>query len=278
MDEFDERENAERTGFGRPGYPQQYHAVRPRLPVAVADLLCQYARCQRPRLVVDLGCGTGLSTQVWIDRAETVVGIEPLAPMLALARASVRGANVRWLHGYAHDTRLADGAADIVVCSQSFHWMEPQTTLREAARILRDGGVFAAVDCDKPAVDWEVETIADRFSIRARAKRDELGIRVGADQARGWPKDGHLQQMRDSGWFDYVRGVFLHQAEAIAGERMVEETINVVVDFLPELTAAGIRAEEIGLDEFRDVCARRIGAAGRWFLGYQVRLGVRKAR
>lgn len=278
MDDFDERKNAERTGFGRPGYPEQYHAVRPRLPRAVADLLCQYARCQQPGVVVDLGCGTGLSTQVWIDRAEAVVGIEPLEAMLEIARANVRGANVRWLHGYAHDTGLPEGVADIVVCSQSFHWMEPQTTLREAARILRDRGVFAAVDCDKPAVDWEVETIADRFSIRARAKRDELGIRVGASCARGWPKDGHLQQMRDSRWFDYVRAVSLHQAESIAGERMVEETINVVVDFLPELTAAGVSAEEIGLDEFRAVCARRIGAAGQWFLGYQVRLGVRKSR
>lgn len=213
-----------------------------------------------------------------MGRAEAVVGIEPLEPMLEIARADVRGGNVRWLHVYAHDTGLPEATADIVVCSQSFHWMEPQATLREAARMLRDRGVFAAVDCDKPAVDWEVETAADQFSIRARAKRSELGIRVGADQARGWPKDGHLQQMRDSGWFDYVRAVSLHQVEAIAGERMVEETIKVVVDFLPELTAAGISAEEIGLDEFGAACDTRIGAAGRWFLGYQVRLGVRKSR
>src|SRR5207245_1378221 len=99
MDEFNERESAARTGFGRPGYPEQYHAVRPRLPRAVADLLCQYARCQRPWAVVDLGSGTGLSTQVWLDRAEAVVGIEPLEAMLEIARANVSGANVHWRQG-----------------------------------------------------------------------------------------------------------------------------------------------------------------------------------
>ena len=44
----------------------------------------------------------------------------------------------------------AHASADIVTCSQSFHWMEPEPTLAEIARILRPGGVFAAYDYDWP--------------------------------------------------------------------------------------------------------------------------------
>ena len=255
---FDAEENVERTGFGRPGFAEQYHAVRPYPPAVVVDLLTQYARCVRPRLVVDLGCGTGLSTQLWIDRAESVVGIEPLDAMLAVAREFIRADNVEWRRAFAHETGLADGSVDIAVCTQSFHWMEPQPTLREVARILRPGGVFATVDFGAPAVDWEVETAATRFYEKAHRRRDELGIRVGCNQARSWPKERHLQELRDSGWFEHVREIAVHKVETVSAQRLVEEFINHCVDFYPELQAAGVSEEEIGLDEFRRVAALRM--------------------
>ena len=99
---------------------------------------------ERPRLVVDLGSGTGLSTRVWADRAEEVVGIEPNARMAEQARLVTRAPNVRYVDSFAAETSLPAGAADIVTCSQAFHWMEPGAVLAEAARILRPGGVFAA--------------------------------------------------------------------------------------------------------------------------------------
>jgi len=45
-------------------------------------------------------------------------------------------------------TDLPDGCADIVTCSQSLHWMVPESTFAEVARILRPGGVFATYDYD----------------------------------------------------------------------------------------------------------------------------------
>ena len=35
---------------------------------------------------------------------------------------------------------------------QALHWMEPAPTFGEVARLLRPGGVFAALDCDWPPV------------------------------------------------------------------------------------------------------------------------------
>jgi len=63
------RENIELAGYARPGFAEQYDRVRPRIPGDLLELLCQFARVRTPSLVVDLGCGTGLSTEVWATRA-----------------------------------------------------------------------------------------------------------------------------------------------------------------------------------------------------------------
>ena len=69
--------------------------------------------------------------------------------------------------GLLQETGLPAGAADVVTCSQSFHWMEAEPTLAEAVRILRPGGVFAAYDYDwPPIVHWEVEAAFEELLVR----------------------------------------------------------------------------------------------------------------
>ena len=46
---------------------------------------------------------------------------------------------VEYREAFAQATGLEDGVADIVTCSQSLHWMDPQPTFAEAARVLRPG-------------------------------------------------------------------------------------------------------------------------------------------
>lgn len=98
------------------------------------------AQTERPGLVVDLGAGTGLSTRVWAGRADEVVGVDANPRMIERAHRMTRGPNIRFVEGFAAATGLPAGQADIVTCSQSFHWMEPEPVLVEAARMLRAGG------------------------------------------------------------------------------------------------------------------------------------------
>src|SRR5215208_3354063 len=79
------RHGLTRSGYDRPGFAERYDRYRPRPPLAVLDLLPPLAGVDRPRLVVDLGSGTGLSTRFWAERAEEVVGVEPNARMRAFA-------------------------------------------------------------------------------------------------------------------------------------------------------------------------------------------------
>ena len=63
------------------GEASMYDRTRPTPPPALLDLLTQLIHTPYPALVVDLGSGTGLSTAIWGERAQQVIGIEPNADM-----------------------------------------------------------------------------------------------------------------------------------------------------------------------------------------------------
>ena len=131
------------------GFADLYDTVRPVPPAALADVITRYSG-GRPQLVVDLGCGTGLSTRWAAGWSSEVIGVEPSADMRARAAAVTIEDNVRYIDGWSSSTSLPAGSADVVLAVQALHWMEPVSTFAEAARLLRPGGVFAALDCDWP--------------------------------------------------------------------------------------------------------------------------------
>jgi SAM-dependent methyltransferase len=258
-----------RSGYDRPGFAARYDSFRPRTPHALVEVLCRYARVERPALVVDLGCGTGLSTRIWSGVAEQVVGIEPNAAMLAAAEDAP---GVEYREAFAHDTHLAGGGADIVTCSQSLHWMEPEPTFAEVARILGPGGVFAAYDYDwPPVVDPELDEAFKAYQERRRQARQAHGIQRGADR---WAKEKHLERMRASGRFRFCRELVLHSIEEGNAQRIVGFTRSLG---LPVADVNDDELErELGVDALEEVARRVLGDRTVPFLfGYRIRVGIR---
>jgi SAM-dependent methyltransferase len=257
----------DRSGYERDGFAGGYDRFRPRPPRALLEVLCRYARVERPRLVVDLGCGTGLSTRAWSGIAERVVGVEPNPAMLAAAEPAP---GVEYREAYAHETGLTPASADVVTASQSLHWMEPGPTFAEAARILRAGGVFAAYDYDwRPAVDPDLDQALAAYQARRTEMRARRGIQQGADR---WPKHEHLERMRASGRFRFCREVVLHSVEDGNAERIGGLVRSLG---LPVAGEDDDLARELRIDELETVARRVLGDRTVPFLyGYRVRLGV----
>jgi SAM-dependent methyltransferase len=209
----------ERSGYLSEDFPGVYDRFRPSPPPAVLDVLTFLVGEDRPQLVVDLGCGTGLSTRALAERAGQVAGVEPNPRMIAHARAATREQNVRYVEAYANETGLGDGEADLVTAWQAFHWMEPQPALREAARILRDRGVFAACDYDvAPVVEPEVDSAFAALLRARREARERLALPAGS---ASWPKERHLDEIRASGRFRYAREVVAGGWWETDAERMI---------------------------------------------------------
>ena len=255
------------------GFANVYNQFRPHPPPALRTLLLQLAQTAAAHLVVDLGSGTGLSTRFWAAAATEVVGIEPSTDMRIMAAQQTTAPNVRYRNGYAHDTGLLDAAADIVTCSQSLHWMEPQATFIESARILRVGGVFAAYDCDWPPTTshWETDDAFMLLMARVHQLESEHGTAAGVQR---WLKHQHLDRMRASGCFRFTKEIFLHHIEMGNAQRLVGMARSQ--GGLMGLLKRGLTEAEIGLDALRTLAENRLGDEPKpWFFSYRVRIGIK---
>ena len=121
------------------GVAGHYDRFRPGPPEAAVDWYLPH----RVGRVVDLGAGTGALTRLLVDRADDVVAVEPDDRMRAVLAAEVPGA--RALPGSGEAMPVTDGCADAVIASTSWHWMDPDATLAEAARVLVPGGCLGAL-------------------------------------------------------------------------------------------------------------------------------------
>ena len=126
-----------------------YDRVRPGpAPAAVAWLLP--AACD---VVVDLGAGTGLLARALTGRAGHVIAVEPDDRMRAVLAA--RSPGVEALAGRGEAIPLPDAAADAVLISSAWHWMDPGRAIPEIARVLRDGGRFGVLWTGRdPSTPW----------------------------------------------------------------------------------------------------------------------------
>jgi SAM-dependent methyltransferase len=260
------RRQIQEAGYDRQGFAADYDRWRPRPPEALLELLPPLAGVVRPKLVIDLGSGTGLSTRAWAGRADEVVGVEPREEMRAFAEQATDASNVTYLGGSSFETGLADGCADVVTAAQSLHWMEPGRVFPEVGRILRPGGVFCAYNyfvLQTPL--WEPEAAFESLLARKRELRAELGL---DSEPRVEPSAALLA---DSGVFRRTRELVLHSLEHGDGERLVgfalsEGSTRTLLDTVTE--------EDVGLDRLRAV-ASTVRHPIPWWIGYRAWLGLK---
>ena len=132
---------------------------------------------------LDVGAGTGALTRVLAGRADRVIAVEPDARMLeVLAQRSPRIPAVR---GWAEALPLRSGSVGAVTISSAWHWMDPERTVDETARVLRPGGVLGVIwnGADR-SVDWVTELLGARDPSpgdrRDRGSRHRFELPAGA--------------------------------------------------------------------------------------------------
>ncbi|MQY04650.1 class I SAM-dependent methyltransferase [Actinomadura macrotermitis] len=123
--------------------PERYDRTRPSYPAALVDRIT----ANRTGLdVVDVGCGTGISSRLFQAAGCTVLGVEPDARMAEFARRRGLAAEVATFETWEPSGRTFDA----VVSGQSWHWLDAAAGAAKAAQVLRPGG--------RLAVFWNAET------------------------------------------------------------------------------------------------------------------------
>ena len=254
------------------GFADLYDRVRPKPPEVLGSILKRLAQTNIPDLIVDLGSGTGLSTRYWADQARAVIGIEPSADMRRQAEAQTNARNITFREGFSHQTGLPDHCAQIITCSQALHWMEPQPTFDEAARILVPGGVFAAFDYDWPPETGSWEADAAYFECMRRVQKLLKNIKQDVP-VHQWEKDKHLSRMKASHCFRFANEIVLHQLDPGNADRFVG--ILLSQGSVQTLFKGGTTEEQIGIDTFRQTVYRYLGEENQpWTWSCRLRFGI----
>lgn len=103
----------------------------------------------RKRVVLDLGCGPGISARAFraVAKDDVIVGLDLSARMLRHALKDDVEREIVWTRGDAHALPLADASVDVVT-GHSFLYLLPDRdrALAEIARVLRPEGRLILVE------------------------------------------------------------------------------------------------------------------------------------
>jgi ubiquinone/menaquinone biosynthesis C-methylase UbiE len=124
--------------FAYPTAAKRYASGRPFFhPLAIKkikEVCCENGRIDR---ALDVGCGTGQSTQALLEVAEEIVGLDSSAEMLSHA---IQHKRIRFVEGQAEQMLLANEEFGLITVGLAFHWFDQRKFLLEAQRLLRPGG------------------------------------------------------------------------------------------------------------------------------------------
>ena len=125
---------------------ENYVKSRPSYPPAVLGALWKDCGLTPESTVADIGSGTGLLAELFLQNGNAVYDVEPNAEM--------REAGERYLQSYprftsvvgtAEATTLPDDSAEFITAGQAFHWFDQAAAKREFQRISRPNGWVALV-------------------------------------------------------------------------------------------------------------------------------------
>ena len=135
------------------------------------DAYLSIVQGNRAGSVVDIGCGTGTFALLLAGAGLDVVGVDPAAAMLTVARRKVGAGLVRWVHGVAADlpAMQVDVATMTANVAQVFleddDWAE---TLTATHRAVRPGGAFV-FESRRPEreawLEWNPTDSFERFEV-----------------------------------------------------------------------------------------------------------------
>jgi len=125
---------------------ENYVKYRPSYPAEVLEVFRNEMGLTSESVIADIGSGTGISSQLFLDIGHVVYGVEPNAKMReAAAEFLAAYPNFYSIDGTSAKTNLFSVSVDIVIAAQAFHWFEPESTRNEFKRILRPRGWVALI-------------------------------------------------------------------------------------------------------------------------------------
>jgi SAM-dependent methyltransferase len=163
------------------GLADIYAKARPTYPDTAIDYILDICNLSTGSELADIGCGTGISSQLFTERGLHVIGVEPNFDMRQKACeliGSVSPGTLRLVDGTAEDTKLNDSSVQAIVCAQAFHWFKHELALQEFHRILKPEGWAVLIWNERDESDHFTRAYGDAF--RKLTEIDAIEVKHGA--------------------------------------------------------------------------------------------------
>lgn len=174
------------------GRVADYERYRTRYPAQVIDILSERCGLTREAQVADIGAGTGMLSELFLEYGNSVVAIEPNDEMRAGSeRLAQAWPGLLVKRGTAEATGLEDASVDYVVAGRAFHWFDPEPAKLEFKRILRPGGWVVLVtnsrvrDDSPQSLDYETLLREHGIDYKENRERYEIAPKINTFFAGG---------------------------------------------------------------------------------------------
>jgi SAM-dependent methyltransferase len=123
------------------GRAHVYRRYRSRYPREIIPLLQDKCGLTPESIVADIGAGTGMLAELFLENGNAVYAVEPNADMRdACEELTAQYPRLTCIDGTAEETRLPDDSIDLIAVGRAFHWFDHDKCRPEFLRILRPGG------------------------------------------------------------------------------------------------------------------------------------------
>ncbi len=158
--------------------------------------------------------------------------------------------------GYGNDTGLKGSSADIITCSSSFQWMEPNSTVKEISRVLVDKGVLAMYYHSSPTVgDWVVEKAYNDLFQKVYSILDN-GIEE-EEKVKLWSRKKYVETIKASGNFRFMKEILVHSKVQMNADDLIGFVFSQGA--LQEVIKRNIKSTDNEINKFIEVVKKRIG-------------------
>jgi len=174
------------------GRVEDYEKYRLRYPATVIETLVARCGLRREHLVADIGAGTGMLSELFLENGNAVVAVEPNDDMRAACeRLASAWPGLTVKKATAEATGLDNASVDLVAVGRAFHWFDQEGAAKEFRRVLRPEGWVVLVSNSRVRDDspksLAYENLLHEYGTDYEANREryEIAPRVEAFFADG---------------------------------------------------------------------------------------------
>lgn len=125
-------------------FVKQYEKARRPYDRRVFLLLKKLIKIKNPK-ILDLGCGTGISTRQLVGFGK-ITGCDPDERMLRAARIHKTPKGIFYIKGKGDKLPFKDNSFDVVTAFAAFHWFDDKKSIKEIRRVLKPDGLMFIVN------------------------------------------------------------------------------------------------------------------------------------